>query len=69
MTISHESRKGSRSNIEGANGADMSQPHLVTNPSVGMGLGRTGLRRGVPSTQQLLKPKVFSESPKNQRPA
>ena len=34
---------------------EMSQLHLVTNPPIRKGLGRRGLRRKVPSAQQLLK--------------
>ena len=46
----------------------MNHPQLVTNIPIRRGLGRLGLRRKVPGTNPLLKPKVFSQSHKIQRP-
>ena len=40
----------------------INQPHLVTNIPMSSGLGRKSLRRKVPNTNLLLKPKVFSQS-------
>ena len=46
----------------------MNQPQLFTKVSIRGGYVSAGLRRKVPGTNPLLKPKVFSQSPKIQRP-
>ena len=50
-------------------GINMTKLHLVTNPAIRTGLGRTKLRKKVPGTHQLVKQKVFSQSPLIPRPA
>ena len=45
----------------------MKQAQLLTNVLIRRGLGRAGLRRKVPGTNPLLKPKVFSQLPQIQR--
>ena len=44
----------------------MTPPQVVTN--IRRGLARAGLRRKVPDTNPLLKPKLFSQWPQIQRP-
>ena len=45
----------------------MNQSHLVTNVSIRRGVGKAALRRKVPGTNPLLKPKVFCQSSQIQR--
>ena len=47
----------------------MNQAQFVTNILIRRRFGRVGLRRKVPGTNPLLKPKVFSQSSEIQRPS
>ena len=46
----------------------MNKPQLAKIIPIRKGVGRTGLKRKVPSRNALLKPKVFSQSHHIQRP-
>ena len=46
----------------------MSQQQLVMHIPIRRGMGRAGLRRKVPGTNPLLKPKLLSQSPQIERP-
>ena len=48
--------------------SSINQPQIITNVPIRRGVGRAGLKRKVQCTNPLLKPKVFSKSPKIQRP-
>ena len=67
--LPHMKQKRQKIIFQVSNGTPMSQAQVVTDLPIIKGLGRAGLRRKVPDTQQLLKPKLFSQSPQIQRPA